>query len=504
MKGRIVIVGAGIAGTTAARTLRAEGYTGDIVLLGAEPHLPYRRPVVSKEILAGTADESRTLLQPTTFWRDHNIDLRTGTTVESIDPAPALVWLADGTAIGYDSLLLATGARPRALTLATDPAVAETDPTVARADIPTGRRGVASEEPGAADLSDRSRTPLAAGFGAVGRVYPGSDPMAVRGNLGRRGAGIAAEGTAATQRVESATIRGGYGSVGVAERILTLRGRADAEVLREAIGRGGSLLIVGAGLIGCEVAATARGLGVEVTVVDAAGLPLERVAPPVVGEFVRKLHADNGVAIHTDVLLTHLGYGGVRVVAAAADGRAWNTAAVLVAIGSVPDTFLAEAAGLAVADGIRVDEHYRTSAAGVYAAGDVASRFDPEAGEYRRDEHWNSAQSQGAAAARSMLGKPRAVADIPWGWSMQYGRNIQFAGRIRADDEQIVRGSVESGDATVIGLCEGRMTGVVALGRAAEFRAARDLMARGAVLDSGACADESRPLAAVLTLSGQS
>ncbi|WP_051180197.1 NAD(P)/FAD-dependent oxidoreductase [Nocardia concava] len=449
MTGRIVIVGAGVAGATAARTLRTEGYTGEIVLLGAEPEPPYRRPMVSKEILAGTVEDRRTLLQPNDFWHTHDIDLRLGARVESIDPGPALVWLADGTAIGYDSLLLATGARPRAL-----------------------------------------------------RVAP--DGTAARGDLGRRGAGIAADEGGADERAESATIRGGYGGVGGGGEILTLRGRADAEVLREAIGRGGSLVIVGAGLIGCEVAATARGLGAEVTVLDAAGLPLERVAPPVVGEFVRKLHADNGVAIHTDVLLTHLGHGGAQVVAAAADGRAWNAAAALVAIGSVPDTSLAETAGLAVVDGIRVDECYRTSAAGVFAAGDAASRFDPAAGEYRREEHWNSAQSQGAGAARSMLGKLRAAEEIAWGWSMQYGRNIQFAGHIRADDEQIVRGAVESGDATVIGLREGRVSGVVAIGRAAEFRAARDLMARGAVLDSEACADESRPLAEVLTLSGQS
>lgn len=115
MTGRIVIVGAGVAGATAARTLRTEGYTGDIVVLGTEPVHPYRRPMVSKEILAATVEERRTLLQPPDFWRTHDIDLRLGTTVESIDPGPALVWLADGTAIGYDSLLLATGARPRSL-----------------------------------------------------------------------------------------------------------------------------------------------------------------------------------------------------------------------------------------------------------------------------------------------------------------------------------------------------------------------------------------------------
>ncbi|MGV9664622.1 NAD(P)/FAD-dependent oxidoreductase [Nocardia niigatensis] len=409
MSGRTVIVGAGVAGATAARTLRTEGYTGEIVLIGAEPAAPYRRPMVSKELLAGTVEDRRTLLQPAEFWQAHDIDLRVGTEVESIAPEPGLVRLADGTAVGYDTLLLATGARPRPL-------------------------------PGTADA-------------------PG---------------------------------------------IHTVRHRADAAALREAIQRDGSLLIIGAGLIGCEVAATARGLGAEVTVLDAGAAPLERVAPAVVGDYVRKLHADNGVAIRTDVRLTQLARDGAEVVAVADDDRTWIAGTVLVAIGSVPDTRLAEAAGLAVADGIRVDEGYRTSAPGVYAAGDAVSRFDPGTGEYRREEHWNSAQAQGAAAARSMLGQPAAVAEVPWGWSLQYGRNVQFAGVIRAGDDLVVRGRVQDGDATVLALREGRPTGVVAIARPAEFRAARDLIARGGPVDPAACVDESRPLAEALVLSGQS
>ncbi|MEV6099006.1 FAD-dependent oxidoreductase [Nocardia sp. NPDC051981] len=429
MSGRIVIVGAGVAGATAARTLRTEGYTGEIVLLGAEPGHPYRRPMVSKELLAGTVEDRRTLLQPTDFWHTHRIDLRPGTTVESIDPGPALVWLADGTAIGYDTLLLATGARPRALSMAATP---------------------------------------------------------IRPDLDRGGVEI------------------GGRRPDTGERIHTLRGRADAEVLREAIAQGGSLLIVGAGLIGCEVAATARGLGAEVTVLDAAAVPLERVAPRAIGDYLRKLHADNGVAIHTDVRLTHLAQDGAEVVAVAADDSTWTAAAMLVAIGSVPDTRLAAAAGLAVGDGIRVDEHYRTSVPGVYAAGDAVARFDPVSGGYRREEHWNSAQSQGAAAARSMLGLPAAAAEVPWGWSVQYGRNVQFAGVIHAGGELVVRGRVEAGDATVLALREGRAIGAVAIARPAEFRAAKDLIGRGAVLDPGACVDESRPLAEAVALSGQS
>ncbi|GAB3203784.1 NAD(P)/FAD-dependent oxidoreductase [Nocardia tengchongensis] len=416
MSGRIVIVGAGVAGATAARTLRTEGYTGEIVLLGAESALPYRRPMVSKELLAGAVEDRRLLLHPADFWAGNDIDLRVGVPVESIDPGPGLVWLTDGTAIGYDSLLLATGARSRQLAV----------------------------------TADRSVAPDAA--------LP----------------------------------------------VHTLRGRAEAEALRATLARDPSLLIIGAGLIGCEVAATARGLGAEVAVLDAGTAPLERVAPAVVGDYIRKLHADNGVAISTQVRLSHLAYTGAEVVAVAEDNRTWTAAAVLVAIGSVPDTGLAFTGGLAVDDGIRVDERYRTSAPGVFAAGDAVTRLDPKSGRYRREEHWNSAQAQGAAAARSMLGLPALTAEVPWGWSMQYGRNVQFAGVIRAEDELIVRGSAESGDATVLALRDGRPVGGVAIARPAEFRVARDLIGRGAVLDAGACADESLPLAEALALSGQS
>ncbi|MGW4532299.1 NAD(P)/FAD-dependent oxidoreductase [Nocardia sp. NPDC004340] len=416
MSGRIVIVGAGVAGATAARTLRTEGYTGEIVLLGAEPVAPYRRPMVSKELLAGAVEDRRSLLHPVDFWAGNDIDLRVGVPVESIDPGPGLVWLADGTAIGYDSLLLTTGARSRQLAV----------------------------------TADRSVAPDAA--------LP----------------------------------------------VHTLRGRAEAEALRATLGRDPSLLIIGAGLIGCEVAATARGLGAEVTVLDAGTAPLERVAPAVVGDYIRKLHADNGVAISTEVRLSHLAYTGNDVVAVAEDDRTWTAAAVLVAIGSVPDTRLAVTGGLAVDDGIRVDERYRTSAPGVFAAGDAVNRLDPKSGGYRREEHWNSAQAQGAAAARSMLGLPALTAEVPWGWSMQYGRNVQFAGMIQAEDQLIVRGSAESGDATVLALRDSRPVGVVAIARPAEFRVARDLIGRGVALDAGACADESLPLAEALALSGQS
>lgn len=403
--GRIVIVGAGIAGATAARTLRAEGYPGEIVVFGSEESLPYRRPMVSKEMLAGSAIERRTLIEPADYWASHGIDLRVGTTVESIDPERARVRLSDGTEIGYDSLLLATGARPREL-------------------------------PGA-------------------------------------GTGVH-----------------------------TLRGRADVAIVRAAIDAG-SLLIVGAGLIGCEVAATATALGAKVTVLDAGPTPLDRTAPAIVGEFVRKLHADNGVEIHSDVLLTGFEHADGEVKATAGDGRTWSARAALLAIGAVPNTALATAAGIAVSDGILVDEHYRTSAPAIFAAGDVAARFDPESGVHQREEHWNSAQAQGAAAAKSILGTVPEHPDVSWGWSTQYGLNLQFAGRIHPKDELVVRGTPGTPDFTVLALRAGRVTGATSIGRPADIRAARELIARRTPVDANACADESILLATLADLARQ-
>ncbi|GAB4586848.1 NAD(P)/FAD-dependent oxidoreductase [Nocardia sp. IFM 10818] len=412
MTGRIVIAGAGVAGATAAKTLRGEGYCGEIVLLGAEASLPYRRPMVSKELLAGTVTEQRALLEPADFWRAQQIDVRTGSGVVRIDPDRRAVWLADGTEFGYDSLLLATGARPRAL-------------------------------PGMA------------------------------------------------------------GPAGVTAGVHTLRERADIAAIRAALDADGSLLVVGAGLIGCEVAATARGLGARVTVLHAGATPLDRVAPAVIGECYRDLHGEHGVELHTGVCLSRLERTADGVAAVAANGRRWVAGAVLVAIGAVPNTELAAAAGLDIADGILVDERYRTSAPGVFAAGDAAARFDPESGVHRREEQWNSARSQGAAAARSMLGIASGEADVPWGWSTQYGLNLQFAGRIAPDDELVVRGSPGSRSLTVLALREGRPTGAVALGRPADIRAAQALIARRIPLDPASGADESIPIARLADFAGQ-
>jgi 3-phenylpropionate/trans-cinnamate dioxygenase ferredoxin reductase component len=390
MSARIVIVGAGVAGATAAKTLRREGYTGQIVLLGGEPTLPYRRPAVSKDVLAGTAVAARLLIDAADSWRAADIDIRPGTWVDRIEPDRHRVWLADGTPLDYDRLLLATGARARTL---------------------------AGQHPAAR----------------------------------------------------------------------TMRSIADADALRALLFDGGSLLVVGAGLIGCEVAATARGLGVAVTVVHAASSPLERVVPAVLGEHMHRLHTGHGVAIHNNVTLDRLDHTDSAVTATATHGRRWTASAVLVAIGSVPDTGLAEAAGVAVDNGIRVDEHYRTSIPGIYAAGDVANRYVPDIGGFERSEHWNSAQAQGAAAARAMLDITPAEPEVPFGWSTQYGVNLQFAGRIGADDELVVRRAGTETPA-VLAFRAGRLVGAAGIDCPGDLRIARRLIADRAHLDPQLCA----------------
>ncbi|MBC7301320.1 MAG: FAD-dependent oxidoreductase [Nocardia sp.] len=382
MSERIVIVGTGVAGATAAQTLRREGYAGEIVLVGAEPDLPYRRPAVSKELLAGSAPFERAVLKPMKFWADNAVDLRPATLARAIDIDSATVRLSTGEVLGYDSLLLATGARARTID------------------------------------------------------------------------------TAST-------------------RVHTLRTQSDIAALRGAIEAGGSLLIVGGGLIGCEVAATARGLGAEVTVLNAGPALLDRVVPQTVSDLVRDIHLERGVVVENGVTTTQLVDTAAGVSAAATDGRTFTAAAALLAIGSVPDTALAESAGIAVNDGIVVDQHYRTSAPAVFAAGDATTGFNPRRGEFERGQHWNTAMSDGAAAAKAILGHPAAVAEVPWGWTDQHGVSMQFAGWIHPHDELVVDGDLDSRDFLAIALRADCPVGAVAMARPRELRATRTLIAAG-------------------------
>ncbi|MCW4352307.1 FAD-dependent oxidoreductase [Hoyosella sp. YIM 151337] len=259
-----------------------------------------------------------------------------------------------------------------------------------------------------------------------------------------------------------------------------LRSIADVASLREAIEGPGAMLIIGAGLIGCEVAATARGLGSEVILLEAGDRPLGRVLPKPVAEIYAQMHRDNGVDLWTNVELDQLDVRPDGVTAVSPRGQVWSGSSALISVGMAPNTELAERAGLTVdtsgRGGIVVDKYCRTSAPNIYAAGDVAIFPNLLLGGVQRVEHWSHAQEQGAHAARAILGMPTPYADVPWCWTKQYGKNLQAAGWPSPDDELIIHGSLEDHDFTVLCLQNDRLVGVVSMGRPKEFRSAKALI----------------------------
>jgi 3-phenylpropionate/trans-cinnamate dioxygenase ferredoxin reductase subunit len=222
--------------------------------------------------------------------------------------------------------------------------------------------------------------------------------------------------------------------------VLYLRSVEDCDALRARLDRGGSVVVVGAGWIGAEVAASARQRGLDVTVIDPAAVPLERVLGAEVGAVYRDIHVDHGVRMLLATGVAALeGAAGVERVRTA-DGRALACDFVVVGVGVQPRAALAVQAGIAVDDGILVDEQLRTSAPGVFAAGDVASALHPSYGERIRIEHWANALHQGPAAAHAMLGSEAAYDRVPYFFSDQYDVGMEYAGFAREWDRVVFRG----------------------------------------------------------------
>ena len=219
-----------------------------------------------------------------------------------------------------------------------------------------------------------------------------------------------------------------------------LRRVGDSDALRARLDAGGSVVVVGAGWIGAEVAASARQRGLDVTVLDPLGVPLERVLGPEVGGVYHDIHADHGVRMLMGTGVEAFeGDGRVERVRTS-DGRVLDCDFVVVGVGVEPRTRLADEAGLKVRDGVTVDAHLRTSAEGVFAAGDVASAHHPLYGEHIRVEHWANALNQGPAAARSMLGHDAPYERLPYFFSDQYDVGMEYSGYARSWDRVVFRG----------------------------------------------------------------
>ncbi|UYP18062.1 FAD-dependent oxidoreductase [Rhodococcus sp. Z13] len=437
--GRVVVVGAGLAAVRTAEELRRAGFDGELVLVGDETHLPYDRPPLSKEVLRGDRDD--TTLRPREFFDENRIELRLGTAARSVDTATRTLTLADGSELGYDELVVATGLRPRRI-------------------------------PGLPDLAG----------------------------------------------------------------VHVLRSLEDSRALRAEIVPGSRALVVGAGFIGCEVAASLRARDVDVVLVEPQPTPLASVLGAEVGELVTRLHRSEGVdvrsgvglseirgdgvaseihsdgvaseihsdgvaseihsdgvasEIHSDGVASEIHSDGVaseihsdgRVASALlGDGTEVDVDLVILGIGSVPAVEWLEGSGIELDNGVVCDGVGRTSAPHVWAVGDVASWQLP-AGGRRRIEHWTNAGEQASVLAKSLVGaEPGAAAQVPYFWSDQYDLKIQGLGAVRGDDTVHV---VRDDGRKFLAYYErdGKLVGVVGAGLAGQVMKTRAKIAAGAPIE---------------------
>jgi len=231
-----------------------------------------------------------------------------------------------------------------------------------------------------------------------------------------------------------------------------LRTIDDAEDLKASLVPGASVVLVGGGWIGLEVAAAAREAGCEATVLEMADVPLGNVLGPEIARHLAGLHTKHGVEIRTGARVEAIEPGGVRV-----GGELVMADLVVAAVGAVPETSLAEGAGLEVGNGIVVDEHLRTSDPRVYAAGDVALARHTVLGPLRV-EHWDNAIRQGRLAARAMLGQDAVYDWQPYFYTDQFEFSMEYVGRSAPDDDVVVRGDVDADQFIVYWLRDGVIT----------------------------------------------
>ena len=275
-----------------------------------------------------------------------------------------------------------------------------------------------------------------------------------------------------------------------------LRTGEDAAALRDRMTAAGHVAVLGGGFIGCEVAAAAIRLGKRATILEALPTLLHRALGPELGDVVAGIHRDEGVDVRTgqQVLGIRPRRGGVRISTAAGDVDA---DVLVVGVGTVPNTELAEHAGLPAGHGIEVDECFATAAPGIYAIGDVAAQHLPGHGRRVRVEHHDTAIRHGRVAARNMLGQREPFGDVHWFWSDQFDHTISSAGLTPGSDgpgELVIRGSLEQRSFSAFSLDGDRVRAVISLNRPRDVLDARRLIARDHSATAAQLRDESQPL----------
>ncbi|APE37083.1 pyridine nucleotide-disulfide oxidoreductase [Nocardia mangyaensis] len=401
---RVVIVGASHASAQLCASLRQDGWTGKILLIGDEPSLPYQRPPLSKTYLAGKSSLEELLIKKPDFYEKQRVTFRQAR-VTSVDRGARALTLADAGTLGYDHLVLCLGARPRRLSL------------------------------------------------------PGADLPGVH----------------------------------------YLRDAADIEAIRDGLNTTSHAVIIGAGYIGLETAASLRKLGVTVSVLESADRVLQRVTAPELSAFYDRVHREEGVDIRVSVGVTSLEgkdrVSGVRL----ANGGRIAADLVIIGIGVVPNVELAQEAGLTVDNGIVIDAHGRTSDPNIFAAGDCANYFDPRYDCRLRLESVPNAVEQGKVVAATICGKAKEISALPWFWSDQFDLKLQIAGLNTGYDEIVLRGDSEAGrDFACFYLDKGLLIAADCVNRPQEFMFSKRAIAQGLTPNRELLANPDTPLNSLL------
>ena len=405
MSENFVIAGASHAASMLAPTLRQQGWQGRIIVIGAEASIPYHRPPLSKDYLAGEKTLDEILIRPAKVYEKSEVEFILNTSVESIHRDNRTVRLSANETLPYDKLALTVGSKVRKVNL------------------------------------------------------PGVDLAGV----------------------------------------FYLRDLRDVERITSYINPGANAVIVGGGYIGLETAAVLNKKGMNVTVLEMMERVLQRVTAPVVSEFYTRVHEEEGVRIRCGVGVSGFRGNGRVAKVLCGDGSEFAADLVIIGVGILPNTALAEAAGLEVDNGIVVNSRAQTSDPDIFAAGDCANHHNPIYDRRIRLESVQNATDQSRVAAGAACGKEVSYNAAPWFWSEQYDLMLQIAGLSQGYDEIIIRGDpANSRSFAAFYLKSGRVIAVDAINKPQEFMATKKLVALKQEIDRVKLADADVPVKELL------
>ena len=405
MSETFIIAGASHAAAMLAPALRQQGWQGRIVVVGAEASIPYHRPPLSKDYLAGAKSLDEILIRPASVYEQSEVEFILDTSVDAIDRQVKTVRLSNGETLPYSKLALTVGSRVREVDL-----------------------------PGAA-----------------------------------------------------------------LDGVFYLRDLKDVERISPYIQPGANAVIVGGGYIGLETAAVLKGKGMNVTVLEMMERVLQRVTAPVLSEFYTRVHGEEGVDIRCGVAVSGFKGNGKVAKVVCNDGLEFAADLVIIGVGILPNTELAEAAGLEVDNGIIVNEQAQTSDPDIFAAGDCANHHNPIYDRRLRLESVQNATDQSRVAAAAACGKQANYNAVPWFWSEQYDLMLQIAGLSQGYDEIITRGDPAQGRSfAAFYLQKGRVLAVDAVNRPQEFMFTKRLIPMQRRVDRKKLADTDIPIKELL------